>query len=389
MTELTLRPLNLTDFSAVNSLYDQVWWPTRSLAGWRWLIDGPPGVRPGGAAPVAGWVCEQDGEVVAHLGNIVQRFSWRGETLYGAVGHSLVSDPRSRGAARKMLRTFAGQPDVFSTYTFNANALSRAFYQHFSMTPWPLETHAVRYCWWTDPVGLVLERLAWKLTGSSGLEAARRRPDRFLRPCVDRPLALPPRVRRLAAPDIDQRFDALHAAVVADGACVAARDAATLRWRMSDPDNTRPPVLLAYEEGGGLVGYLLAQPGKQTQIDQTTLEIIDLFTEPGAAPRAVPALIHALTANAARLGAARVRLMTVAPALDAIVGATRGARRQITHGHSHVRLNRPEASLDWNPTPYDGDLGFVLRPPPVKGRVAPRPNARQVASTGRPQAEGA
>jgi hypothetical protein len=144
---------------------------------------------------------------------------------------------------------------------------------------------------------------------------------------------------------------------------------------MSDPDNSHPPVLLAYEEAGVLAGYLLAQPGKQTQIDQTTLEIIDLFTEPGVAQRAVPALIHALTANAARLGAARVRLLTVSPALDAIVGSTRGARRQITHGHSHVRLNRPEPSLDWSPTPYDGDLGFVLRPPPLKARAAERGQA--------------
>ena len=271
MSELTLRPLTLADATAVNALYDQVWWPTRSLAGWRWLIEGPPGVWPGAAAPIAGWICEQDGVVAAHLGNLVQRFDWRGETLYGAVGHSLVSAPGCRGAARKMLRAFAGQPHVFSTYTFNANAISRGFYQHFSMLPWPQDTHAVRYCWWTDPVGLALERLAWKLAAPGGLQAARRRPDRFLKAPSKRLLALPANIRRLAAPDIDQRFDALHATVVAQGACVAARDAATLRWRLGDPDLTHPPVLLAYEEDGALAGYLLAQAGKQTQIDQTTL----------------------------------------------------------------------------------------------------------------------
>ncbi|RYF94392.1 MAG: N-acetyltransferase [Caulobacteraceae bacterium] len=377
---LILRPFTLADAPAVNALCDQVWWPTRSLAGWRWMMDGPPGGRPAGEAATGGWVCEQDGEVRAFLGNSIQRFDWLGAALYGSTGHTLVADPRAKGAARRLLRALVNQQNRFAVYTFNANALSSGFYRHYAMTPWPNATHAVKYSWRTDLAGVAAERLTWKLSRLTGLEAARAGPERFMRAVPARRLRLPASVTALSVQDIGPAFDALCADVVATGLCVARRDAATLRWRLTDPDNTRAPILLAYEEDGRLAGYLLAQFAKQTQLDQVTLEIIDLFALPRRSVRAIPTLVGTLVANARRLGAVRVRMQTISPDMDQLLRQTPGARRQITHGHCHTRFYGQDAlqvSGDWRPTPYDGDYGLVLRPPPL------RPPARGEASGAR------
>lgn len=388
---LTLRNFTLADAPAVNTLCDNVWWPTRSLAGWRWMLDGPPGGMPDGEQPHAGWVCEQGGEVLAFLGNLVQRFDWRGQRLHGSTGHTLVADPRAKGAGRKLLKALVGQQDRFAVYTFNANALSSGFYKHYQMMPWPNATHAVKYSWRTDLFGVALERLAWRASRFMDLDAVRAGPDRFLKAVSDRPLRLPAGVRAETLHDIDRRFDALYAAVARTGLCLARRDAATLRWRLSDPDNTREPVLLTYEEDGRLAGYILAHFGKQTQLDQVTLEIVDLFVLPRRADRAILTLVNALVANAGQLGAARVRMQTVSPDMDQRLIRLPGAIRQITHGHCHTRFYGQEelqASGDWRPTPYDGDYGLVLRPPPLKPLPSrsrrPRTSQAQTPARGAP-----
>jgi hypothetical protein len=132
-----VRSFELGDSEAVQRLCDWAWWYPRSHEGWRWLTSGAPGVGDDASAPT-GWVYETDADgVLAFLGNFRQRFDYRGDTLVGASLHTLLVDPRVKGASRDLLRRFAAQDSAFVRYTFNANDRSAPIYKHFDMQPWP------------------------------------------------------------------------------------------------------------------------------------------------------------------------------------------------------------------------------------------------------------
>ncbi len=370
MLNLSLRPFALEDAPAVNALCRSVWWPERSLAGWKWLAEGPPGARADGDSGPPGWVCERDGQVLGFLGNFVQRFQ-RGDRDYrGATGHTFVVDPSARGAGRLLLRALAEQQGRFAVYLFNANALSASHYRHYGLDPWPVPYDRVKYVWRMDLPAVISERLKWRLAGLRQFEGVREGGERFLDPrlVTGRMGPLAQGVQVVAREAVDGRFDALWRRLIASGRFLAARDAASLAWRMDDPDLTRAPVLLGYEAQGRLSGYLLAYFAKQTEIERTSLDIVDLVAESGHEADAIPALVNSLTRNARRLGAVRVRLQTVTPRLDGLLRGLPGARRVMTHGHCHARFAE---GLDggiaaaWEATPYDGDYSFCLRPPPL------------------------
>jgi hypothetical protein len=361
-----VRPFALADSEAVNRLCEWAWWPQRSEAGWDWLSGGAPGAPFTSDMP-AGWVCETaDGEVLAYLGNFLQRFDWRGETLIGATLHTLLVDPRVKGASRDLLRRFAGQDLPFVRYTFNANDRSAPIYKHFDMHPWPETLSAAKYVWRTDWRGVASERAVRWLNGLAG---ARGGGERFVDPRVwtgkVRPLR--PEVLALDVADIDERFDTLWARLKQDGRLLAARDAESLRWRCADPDLTRTPLLLAHQGEEGLEGYLLAFFSKGSQVERPALEIIDLIATADREAAVIPALVRTLLASARGLGAARVRLPVVNPRMEALLTLFRGARRVYGHDHAHVRWTQgaePMLSDAWFATPFDGDYSFCLRPPP-------------------------
>ena len=365
-----LRPFRLDDVPAVSALCDWAWWPQRSAAGWAWLADGPPGARESGDAGPAGWVCELDGQVSAFLGNFVQRFHFGTKVVRGATGHTFLAHPRAKGAGRMVLRALAEQPDRFSIYLFNANAVSSGHYRHYALEAWPVATHAVKYSWWVDLPGVIHERLLWRYNRLRGFDGVRAGGERFIsnrlrKGGVSR---LQPGVRVLFEQEVDGRFDGLWARLQEDGRLLAARDSATLRWRLADPDLTLRPVILGYEHEGRLAGYLMAYVSKQTEIDQPCLDIVDLIAPAEHEATAIPALVRTLVDNARDLGVARVRLQTVSPVLDTILAGMPGAQRQMTHGHCHARFAPdvdPTMAAAWQPTPYDGDYAFCLRPPPL------------------------
>lgn len=175
--------------------------------------------------------------------------------------------------------------------------------------------------------------------------------------------------------DADARFDAFCAALMAEGRLTARRDAASLRWRMSDPDRTRDPFLLAWIEDGDVAGYALAQVAKTDQVTAPDLEIIDLVALKHCADLALPELVAALVRNAPRLGVARVRLSVVTPDMERRLSGVASMHRLRRHAHGHIRFGEAGLALAsrWRLTPYDGDYGFCLRAPPVP--FAPRPAA--------------
>ncbi len=365
-----VRPFVMADSGAVAALCDWAWWYQRSAAGWRWLTEGQPGAPFSDTMP-AGWVCETDGgEVRGFLGNFLQPFDYRGEALVGATLHTLLVHPQVRGASRDLLRRFAGQDAAFVRYTFNANDRSAPIYRHFDMQPWPEALSRVKYVWRTDWTGVVSERALRWMHGLGGDSAARPTIEHFEDGRVWTGVIgqCEPGVADLGAGGIDARFDRLWDRLRADGRLLARRDAATLRWRCADPDLTRTPVILTYEDADGLAGYLMAFFSKGSEVERPALEIIDLIAVQQSEVVAIPAMIRTLLRSARALGAARVRLPFVSPGLEALMAPFRSARRVYPFDHCHLRWSASapaELASAWYATPFDGDYSFCLRPPPL------------------------
>jgi GNAT superfamily N-acetyltransferase len=368
---MTMREIRPADHDGVNALWDSVWWPTRSEAGWRWLAANP--VLPERPAP-QGWVyADEHGAVKAVLGAIVQRF-WRGDDrFYGLTGHSLVVSPDMRGASRHMINRILAQPGFFGCYTLNANVLSHRIYGRFGFISHPLATAHIKLAWVIDPAACLMGNILRR-----GLEPhpklARRISERLLSPDLwrEKPLRLPAGVAPLR--DFDAAYDRFWRNLKGEGRLITDRGPEIQRWRVSDPDQTLRPLMFKYERDGEIAGYACAMFSKENPIEPVVLEIIDLAAL-SAAPEAVPALMAALMTAARARGAAKLRLAMINPRLlEQLGGYARSARREGGWAHAHIHLSADALDIGgWAPTPFDGDLFMSLRAPPWRegaGRAA-------------------
>ncbi len=362
---MMLRPFTPADVQAVNALHHDVWWPERSAQGWAWLDANP--ARADIKAP-SGWVLEgDDGAPAAFVGNLIQRFWQDDRRVHGATGFSIIVPPSVRGASRHLIQTFVDQPGVFATYTFNANARSAPLYSRYDMKPWPRRTHGLKLSWILHPLDCLHGRVL--------REAVKRAPtlsdpyrERFMnrRLGSPRPARLPSQVSVLTDLDDGSDYAGFWSALKGEGRLVADRSPEILRWRRSDPDQTTPPIMVAFRRDGAITGTATAVMAKANPIEPAFLEILDLVALEGDR-QAIPALMQALTAEGRALGAAKVRLQVVGEELLRRLGPwASGARREGGWGHSHVRFN-PEGPDHhaWSPTPFDGDYAFCQRPVPV------------------------
>lgn len=369
---MTVRHFLPSDVQGVNRLHRSVWWPERSVEGWRWLDDNP--ARRALDAP-AGWVVEDaDGGPAAFLGNFVQRF-WIGDRqLYGATSFSLIVPPDQKGRSRDLLGTFVKQPDCFAHYILNANTRSSPLFKRFGMVAWPTETHALKLSWIINPAACLYSR---------GLRALVAREPRAARWLGEQLMPLGPG-RHLKTTGLCDEVSQLHdlsdtspyarfwAALRDQGRLVADRSPAMLRWRLSDPDPIDRPIHLVRQRGGEITGHALALLGKGNSIEAPTLEIIDLEALDHDRA-AIPALVAALLKLAPAVGAAKVRLQVVnETTLHDLGDLAHKARREGGWGHCHAAFSPDvEGAGDWRPTPFDGDYSFCVRPLPQRRQAAP------------------
>lgn len=365
-----IRPVEPQDAEALNALHASVGWPRRSQAGWRWLLD-HPARQEAHASP--GWLLV-DGEGKPHgfTGNFVQKF-WRGdEALFGTSGYSIVVQPPARGHSRMLLRAFAEQPGLFARYTFNANAKSSPLFPRYGLNPWPTATHALKLAWRLDTVTCAAGRL-WREIDRRAPDLVDRRRERFLngRLADHGPIALSVGISILTDLADRSRFADFWRELRAEGRIVADRSPATLRWRLSDPDRTIEPLVLAFNRGKAITGYAMAMMAKANVIEPPVLEVLDLVALRDE-PRAVPALMQALLANARSLGAAKVRIQVVSDVLLRQLGPlAAAARREGGWGHCHVRFEPGvDGTETWAPTPFDGDYQICLRPVPLSAETS-------------------
>jgi hypothetical protein len=379
---MTRRPTTEADFPALQALHRHVGWPERSLAGWRWLHANP--ARISADAP-AGWVVDgPDGQPAGHVGNLVQRFWLNDQPLYGATGFSVIVTPPVRGASTELLDAFARQPDMFAAWVFNANRRSQPLYVRHGMQAWPGPTHALKLSWIIDPVTLACGRL-YRAAHRLAPDIVSRWGERLLnsRLSAQPRLALPPGVVVLRDFRDPSGYAEFWAALRAEGRLLADRSPETLRWRLADPDLTDPPLVIAFDRGGGITGYAMAMMAKSNILEPPVLEILDLEALTDDA-EAIPALMKALRDAAGQMGAAKLRIQMVSPhLLDRLGDLSRGTRREGGWGHCHVRFatDAPDPTL-WSPTPYDGDYAMCLRPvPPQQGATVRTPAEPHMAAS--------
>ena len=362
---MSVRPFTAADIEGVNALHRSVWWPERSIAGWNRLLDNPA-AREIGA--VAGWVVDgADGEPAAFLGNLIQRFRHEDRVLHGATGYSLIVRPEVRGASKALLDAFTRQPGVFAAYVFDANPLSAPLYLRFGMQPWPPGTHALKLSWINDPVALLMGKALRGLTrGRPGLASMLGEQLMNGRVGATPKLRLPPGVAVLTDFRDRSRYAEFWNALAADGDLLVDRSPEAMRWRLTDPDLTARPLMLAFNRGSAITGFAMAMVAKNMTVEAPFLEIIDLAALENE-PEAIPTLMRALTEAAPKLGAAKVRLQTVSPQMLERLGpwAAR-ARREGGWGHCHAAFapDAPNPAL-WSPTPLDGDYAICVRQPPL------------------------
>ena len=315
------------------------------------------------------------------MGNLIQR-AWKDDRLHHvATGFSVIVPRALRGQSRSLIRAVLDQPGISAGYTLNANPKSAPLYARHGMIAWPARTSTLKLSWIVDPVDCLRGRLL--------REAVKRAPhladpyrERFLR--SDRTLG---RVRRPRFPSLvsaltdlsdGSPYDDFWRALRVEGRAVADRSPRILRWRIADPDQTAPPLLLAFTRDGAVTGYAMAILTKATPIDPVFLEILDLVALEDE-PHAIPALMRALVDQARARGAAKVRLQVVNEELKRRLGPwALGARHEGGWGHGHVRFREEAGAGDlatWSPTPFDGDHGFCQR-------SAPRPRGRTAAGLG-------
>lgn len=366
----SVRNIAAHDHEALNLLHRSVGWPRRSEAGWRWLHANPARIEAG--AP-AGWLLEaEDGEPCGMIGNFVQRFRRGDDVLFGATGFSVIATRRGRGGSRPLLDRFAAQSGMFARYIFNANPTSSPLYKRHGMAAWPETTHALKLSWPVDMMTCAGGRL-WREIDRRAPSLINPSHERLMnrRLCDPGQLTLPAGVAVLKDLDDRSRYADFWNALKGEGRLIADRSPEVLRWRLSDPDLTLRPILLAFDQGKRIEGVATAMIAKGNAIEPPMLEIIDLVAL-WDQPRAVPALMEALLKNARSLGAAKVRIQTVNDDLLRRLGPlAQSAKREGGWGHCHVRFEPETEGIDtWAPTPFDGDYGICLRPVPVSALEA-------------------
>ena len=349
-----LREVRSADWKRLNDLHRWAWFPERSETGWEWVH------RFGQGYP--GWVLEDQDGVCGYLGNIRQDYTYLGARLLGATGYSLIVLPRAKGGSRLLLQAFRNQPSVFVTSIFNSNALAAPIYTHAGFSAFPQDWADTKIVWPLAPMTILSERIVRSLY-------RHRRPSRELfnggrdgsrGHSAAGVSALDPWTDAAA-------IDLFNAELRASGSLLADRSARALQNRFSDPDQTEPPMLYGWREGDRLSAVALGQLGKMSEYEAPVLDIIDLaWLAPQGAAGATHLLVHMKT-EGRRSAASRMRLSLVNKDTAEVALKAPGAiiRRHHLHGHASFVASLDEG-LPWAPTPFDGDFGFCLRPPPTK-----------------------
>lgn len=354
----TLRAVGIADREACGRLLREVGFKAPSEAGWRWLFEENPAHRR--HRPVAGWLLEDERGVQGYLGNILLDYQLDGRPILAATCTAWVVDPRARGDSLRLLTAFFKQagPEIF--LTASANGESEAAYRSFKAEAPAGAGFAQGTVW------VIRDAVALRERGLPSVLAPFSRLARLFSGRARVPRARgSAQVQRLRPAEIDARFDRLWAQVGARPGLRRARDAASLRWTLTDPDQRPGAAAFALERDGALAGYALVAPHQPSPTRGLQLRLVDLCTAEGQEAAAGPLLARAAE-HARELGAGLLYAPPCGAELAALL-VGRGGRPLVRDHHSHFLRARKRADTPplvaegrWAATGLDGDIPFVL-----------------------------
>jgi hypothetical protein len=367
-----LRPVTFADVDAVAGLLREVRFKARSRAGWRWLFEENPAHRRQDPPPPMGWVLERDGDLHGYLGNVHLDYLLDGAPVRAATCTSYYVRPGARSDSTRLMSAFFRQPRVEVFLTTTANALSEPIYRLFKAEVPQDPSFSEGLVWVADDRLAIrdtltqagMPRMLSESVATIGSPAAG-----LLRALTG--FATPPdaefqdAVIALAPHELDARFDQLCTRVAGAPGLRVRRDAATLRWYLSDPDAGAIPTIIAAADDEGLLGYAVAAPQRPPGTAAAHLRIIDFVVRPGA-ERAIPILLRRVLVHARELGIGVVYCVPCGASLWRELKLLRPYSHRHAYAAHFVRAaeRRATAALTapsvWHATGLDGDAPLCI-----------------------------
>ncbi len=367
---MRIRPVTQDDYPALNRLLSDVWFPTRSMAGWAWLLEQNPhqGDRPSGYV-----ACDTQNTILGFLGATGVELVNQRETLYATSGHSVVAAPQTPGAGVLLLRSLLQSDFGTAAYTLNNNALVQPIYDRLGGLPLSPQTADTTLNWITNHSLLAkagfyrrYQRLrSFKTARSQGEQFARfELPDPAFSPSANhvKPCAFPFH----DCPDLAHFWERLSSSEP----FYMRRDTAALKWRFSNPDQTLDPIMFVFDRGNGVEGWLIAQVSKETEISAPILTIVDLIALDDAVQSAYPTLVSTAIEASRQMRLQRVQLPFADKAtINALKPLLKSSNIHKGHIHAHAKFHQNTDTdmleRNWRLTPFDGDFTYCLRQPPI------------------------
>lgn len=301
-----VRTARLEDYDAVAELHRRMAWPVLSAGKWHWLAeDNPARAVMGGVPP--GWVLEADGSVGGFFGNIAQRYWLDGAPIAAAAGYSYLALPHHGAASLTLAAAFFRQPAASLLLNTTANDMAGAIYRRFGCEQPPVPSLRSRLHWLLDPrraVAVAARRfgLGKPLAEAAGLLATAAAPMvRLAGHGPKRPAGPMPDLEKMGQDAVGRPFDRLWRDLAEEPRRLLAwRDAATLRWRLSEPDARIR--LIACRSGTGIDGYVLLKVTRSRSLGMVRGRIVDLQVGPAAPPATLDWILWAAALQGQRDG---------------------------------------------------------------------------------------
>ncbi len=312
-----------------------------------------------------GWVIEHDdGSIVGTFGNLPLGYEWNGSPVRVAAACRWAVDPEFRRDSLKLFRRFLRQRDVDLLLTSTASSRVGEIFSAVRFRPVPHAEYDKALFWVTNARGFAASALrhlrvplANMLSAPAGLalrgveRLSPRRGSKDLSQTI--PLA-----------GFDGRFDAFWERLRRQrDRLLAVRSAEALSWHFKSALDRGQLAILALEEGGELLGYIVMFRHDHDAIGLTRYRVADLQVL-GEVRSRVQSLMVGVLRLAAEQGVHVVEVVGLESPKREALSALSPRRRQLPSWLFYYRpldqrlepcLAAPSA---WDPSPFDGDASL-------------------------------